>query len=271
VRERHTQDYIHHLVWVIRVYYHVHWIDEFSSLFHVPDEQSVHGVWRHYLIGKRCEVYSDHKSLKYIFTQSDLNLRQQRWLELIKDYDLGINYHAGKANVVDDALSQRAHLNELIVEKIPFYLCEELDNLNLRLTVKIRTVAMEVDSTLPQDIRKGRLEDQKLQEIKKNIVEGKSPGFTKDDQGVLWYKGRICVPDVKEIKDTILQEVHNSAYSIHPGGNKMYQDLKVSYWWYGMKRDVAEYVALCDTCQRVKVEHQRPAGLLQSLKAPEWK
>jgi hypothetical protein len=70
-------------------------------------------IWRHHIIGKRCEVYSNHKSLKYIFTQLDLNLRQQRWLELIKDYDLGINYHPGKANVIEDALSRRSHLNML--------------------------------------------------------------------------------------------------------------------------------------------------------------
>jgi hypothetical protein len=61
-------------------------------------------IWRHYLMGKRCVLYTDHKSLKYIFTQSTLNLRQRRWLELIKDYDLGINYHPRKANVVADAL-----------------------------------------------------------------------------------------------------------------------------------------------------------------------
>jgi hypothetical protein len=73
---------------------------------------------------------------------------------------------------------------------------------------------------------------------------------------VLWYKGRIYVPDVKEIKNLIHGETHDSSYSIHSGGNNMYQDLKVSYWWYGMKCEVAEYVALCDTCQRVKAEHQ---------------
>jgi hypothetical protein len=88
---------------------------------------------------------------------------------------------------------------------------------------------------------------------------------------VLWYKGRICVLDIKEIKNLKFQEAHDSAYSIHPRGNKMYQDLKVSYWWYGIKCEVAEYVALCDTCQRVKVEHQCPARLLQPLKVPEWK
>jgi hypothetical protein len=88
---------------------------------------------------------------------------------------------------------------------------------------------------------------------------------------VLWYKGRICVPNVKELKDKILCKAHESAYSIHPGGNKMYHDLKATYWWNGMKRDVAEYVAIYDTCQRVKAEHQRPAGLLQLLQMPEWK
>jgi hypothetical protein len=92
-----------------------------------------------------------------------------------------------------------------------------------------------------------------------------------DEEGALWYKGRICVPNLKKLKDKILREAHESAYSIHPGGNKMYHDLKATYWWYGMKRDIAEYVALCDTCQQVKAEHQRPARLLQPLQVPEWK
>jgi hypothetical protein len=81
-------------------------------------------------------------------------------------------------------------------------------------------------------------------EVKRNIKEEKMPSFLEDVEGVLWYKGRICVPNVKEMKDKILHEAHESAYSIHKGGNKMYHDLKATYWWYGMKRDVAEYVAL---------------------------
>jgi hypothetical protein len=115
---------------------------------------------------------------------------------------------------------------------------------------------MEVGSSLHQDIQKGQVEDEKIQEIKRNIKEEKSPRFLKDEEGVLWYKGRICVPDIKELKDKILREAHDSAYAIHPGGTQMYHDLKATYWWYGMKRDVAMYVALCDTCQRVKAEHQ---------------
>jgi hypothetical protein len=79
-------------------------------------------------------------------------------------------------------------------------------------------------------------------------VPYKSPGFSDDDEGVLWYKRRICVPNVKELMDKILHKAHESAYSIHPGANKMYHDLKATYWSYGMKRDVTEYVALYDTC-----------------------
>ena len=79
------------------------------------------------------------------------------------------------------------------------------------------------------------------------------------------------MPAIKSIREMILGEAHDSAYSIHPSSTKMYLDLKEKYWWYGLKRDVAEYVAICDTCQRVKAEHQRPAGLLQPMKIPEWK
>jgi hypothetical protein len=199
-------------------------------------------------MGKRCELYRDHKSLKYIFTQSNLNLRQRRWLELIKDYDLGINYHPGKANVVVDASSRRSHVSQLMVDSMPFELCEEFDKINLRIIVNTMAMEMEVGLSLLQEIRSGQLEDEKIQEIKLNIKEVKSSGFSEDDEGVLWYKWRICVPNIKELKVKILREAHEFAYSIHPRGNRMYHDLKATYWWYDMKRDVAEYVALCDTC-----------------------
>jgi hypothetical protein len=177
-------------------------------------------------------------------------------LELIKDCDLGINNHPGKANVVADALSHRSHVSQLVVDSMPFELCEEFDKLNLRIVANMEATNMEVGSNLLQEIRKGQVEDEKIQEIKRNIKEEKSPGFSEDEEGVLWHKGRICVPNIKELKDKILREVHVCTHSIHPGGNKMYHALKSTYWWYRMKCDIAEYVALYDTCQRVKAEHQ---------------
>jgi hypothetical protein len=125
-------------------------------------------------MGKRCELYTDHKSLKYIFTQSNLNLRQRRWLELTNDCDLGINYHPGKANVVTNALSLRSHVSQLVVDSMPFELCEEFDKLNLRIIMNTEAMEMEVGSSLLQEIRRGQLEGQKVQEIKRNIKEEKS-------------------------------------------------------------------------------------------------
>jgi hypothetical protein len=206
-------------------------------------------IWRHYLMEKRCELYMDHKSLKYVFTQPNLNLRQRRWLELIKYYDLEINYHPGKANVVEDALSCKSHVSQLVVDSMSFELCKEFNKLNLKIIANTEVMEMEVGSSLLQEIHRGQVEDEKIQEIKHNIEEEKSHGFLKDEQGVLWYKGMICVHNIKELKDKILCEAHESGYSIHPGGNKMYHDLKATYWWYGMKRYVTEYVALCDTYQ----------------------
>jgi hypothetical protein len=170
-------------------------------------------------------------------------------LEPIKDYDLGINYHPGKANVVANALSRRSHVSQLVVDSMPFELWEEFNKLNLMIVTSMEATEMEVGSNLLQEIQKGQVEDEKIQEIKCNIKEEKSLGFLEDEEGVLWNKGRICMPSIKELKDKVLHEAHESAYSIHPGGNKMYHDLKATYWWYGMKRDIAEYVALCDTCQ----------------------
>ncbi|WVZ63831.1 LOW QUALITY PROTEIN: hypothetical protein U9M48_013429 [Paspalum notatum var. saurae] len=228
-------------------------------------------IWRHYLFGNRCEIYTDHKSLKYIFTQNELNMRQRRWLELIKDYDLEMHYHLGKANVVADALRRKSYVNMAVAFQMPFELCAEFESFKLGFVHHTTVATFEAEPTLEQEIRNHQKTDEKIQEIREQIKLGKAPHFCEDEQGTVSYKNRICVPDVDSIKKLILSEAHDTAYSIHPGSTKMYHDLKERFWWYGMKRAVAEYVAVCDTCQRVKAEHQRPAGLLQPLKIPEWK
>jgi hypothetical protein len=143
--------------------------------------------------------------------------------------------------------------------------------LNLGIVARSETLTLEIELTLEQDIRRGQLTDEKIVEYKKLIKLGKVPKFREDEQETVWFKNKICVPKIKELRETILKEAHDSAYSIHPGSTKMYQDLKQRYWWYGMKKDVPAHVALCDTCQRVKAEYQKPAGLLQPLKVPESK
>ncbi|WVZ76463.1 LOW QUALITY PROTEIN: hypothetical protein U9M48_024439 [Paspalum notatum var. saurae] len=214
-------------------------------------------IWCHYLFGQRCEIYTDHKSLKYIFTQNELNMRQRRWLELIKDYDMEVHYHPGKANVVADALSRNSYANMALGFLMPHELCEEFESLSLGFLHHTAAVAFEAEPTLEQEIQEHQKHDEKLQEIRELLKIGKAPHFREDEQRTLWYKNRICA--------------HDTAYSIHPGSTKMSYDLKERFWWHGMKRAVAEYVAIYDTCQHVKGEHQRPAGLLQPLKVPEWK
>ena len=92
-----------------------------------------------------------------------------------------------------------------------------------------------------------------------------------DDQGVLRFRNRLCVPNVDNLRQDILKEAHKSAYAMHPGSTKMYKTLRSFYWWPGMKRDVAKYVSECLVCQQIKAEHQLPIGPLQSLTIPQWK
>jgi hypothetical protein len=153
---------------------------------------------------------------------------------LIKDYDIGINYHPGKANVVADALSHKKYCNATFAKRIRPELHKEIKYLNLAM-VNDTTVAMEVEPTLEAEIQKVQLEDAKLKEIRQLIKDNKTSAFSEDIRGALWLEKCICVPNLKHLQELILREAHDSAYSIHPGSTKMYKDLKTHYWWYGMK------------------------------------
>ena len=120
-------------------------------------------------------------------------------------------------------------------------------------------------------IKMTQRDDPIILEIKRRIDNGRAPEFYMDEEGVMRYKGRICVPEQDEVKKELLREAHYSSYSIHPGGNKMYYDLKKLYWWNNMKKEIAEYVLKCHTCQLINIEHRRLVGELKSLQIPQWK
>ncbi|KAI3819610.1 hypothetical protein L1987_13451 [Smallanthus sonchifolius] len=201
-------------------------------------------IWRHYLYGTKCVVFTDHKSLQHIFNQKELNMRQRRWVELLNDYDCEIRYHPGKANVVADALSRKDHV--------------------MLHCVRIQT-----------DIQTRILEAQHVSVTEGNMYEEMSCGvellLESKPNGLLYYLNRIWVPDHDDLRAILMNEAHKTRYSIHPGADKMYQDLRQLYWWPGMKKDIALYVAKCLTYSKVKAEHQRPSGLLEQPEIPVWK
>src|SRR3954463_15163227 len=192
-------------------------------------------------------------------------MRQRRWIELIKDYDLDIHYHPGKAKVVADALRRLpCRLNSMILKEKPS-MHKEMEDFRMELVSEGFLASIELQPTLIIQIKEAQKGNASIDGIKRLIGIGKVPGFTEDKEGVLWYKGRLCVPADSELKETILKEAHDTLYSIHPKWTKMYQDLKEQFWWHKMKKEIGSYIAKCDICQRVEEGHQRPVGLLQPL------
>jgi hypothetical protein len=152
-------------------------------------------IWRHHLMGAKCHIYTDHKSLKYIFTQADLNMRQRRWLELIKDYDLEVHYHPGKANVVADALSRKAHCSCLFVKAFNETLSWEMGKLNLEIIPQGDLNHLSVEAMLRDDIVLAQQRSEGVGIIKQKLIQGeKSTNVSKwipkefcGSTNVLWY------------------------------------------------------------------------------------
>ncbi|WVZ75481.1 hypothetical protein U9M48_023527, partial [Paspalum notatum var. saurae] len=228
-------------------------------------------IWRHYLLGNTCHIYTDHKSLKYILTQPELNMRQRRWLELIKDYDLEIHYHPGKANVVADALSRKAHCNFIEARPTVRVLCCEIDEVEIPAEQPAELYSLIIEPAIKDLVIAAQKQDKAMAHIHESISDKQKACFTLDEQGVLWFKNRLVVPKDMELRKKILDEAHTSLFTMHPGSNKMYQNLKQKFWWTRMKREIAKYVSECDVCQRVKADHLKPAGMLQPLAVPAWK
>ncbi|GJY15833.1 putative reverse transcriptase domain-containing protein [Tanacetum coccineum] len=176
-------------------------------------------------------------------------MRQRRWLELLADYDCEICYHPGKANVVADALSRKKRIKPL----------------------RVRALILTVHPKLPSQILEAQNEALKEENVKNENLRGMDKSFEIRPNGTRCIKNRSWLPLFGGLRDLIMHESHKSKYSIHPGSDKMYHDIKKLYWWPNMKAIIAEYVSKCLTCSRVKAECQKPSGLLVQPEIPMWK
>ncbi|GJZ83370.1 hypothetical protein Tco_0648543 [Tanacetum coccineum] len=206
-------------------------------------------ILRHYLYGTKCMVFTDHQSLQHILDQKLLNMRQRRWIELPSDYDCELKYHPGKANVVADALSRKERLRPL----------------------RVRALGMLVQTSLKSRILDAQQEAMKEENLENEALSGADHELETWSDRVRYLNKRAWIPKVNNLRKVVMDEAHRSRYSIYPGADKMYKDVKEYYWWRGMKKDIALYVGKCLTCAKVKAEHQKPSGMLQQPEIPVWK
>ncbi|GKA37282.1 putative reverse transcriptase domain-containing protein [Tanacetum coccineum] len=218
-------------------------------------------IWRHYLYGTNCTLFTDHKSLQHILDQKELSMRQRRWLELLSDYDCEIRYHPGKANVVVDALSRKERIKPL----------------------RVRALVMTIGLDLPKQILEAQTEARKLENLRVEDARGmlienlrESDNHRKEKlesraDETLCLNNRSWLSCYGNLRALIMHESHKSKYSVYLGSDKMYQDMKKLYWWPNMKADIATYVSKCLMCLKVKAEHQKPSDLLVQPEIPQWK
>jgi hypothetical protein len=167
-------------------------------------------------------------------------------LELIKDYEPEIHYHLGKANVVTDALSHKEHCHHMVVQ--PLTSGGDLEEPSLWVIPLGVLNNIALIPTIKEDVMAAQKMDVGMSHNQRMLQLGKVKCFHEDADGVLWFKNCLVVSKGFELHRNIMGEAHCSRYSIHPGTNKMYQDLKNNFWCTRMKREIAKYVAECDTC-----------------------
>ncbi|KAA3469816.1 integrase [Gossypium australe] len=216
-------------------------------------------IWIHHLYGERCQIFTDHKSLKYLMAQKELNLRQRRWLELIKDYEIVIDYHPGKANVVADVLSRKS-LFALRAMNTRMALS---DDGSILAELRARPLFL-------QEICEAQKGDSDLQAKRVLCESNIESDFRISLDGCLMFRDRFCVPRNDELIRKILHEAHSGCLSVHLGSTKMYNNLRKWYWWPSMKKDIFEFISRCLICQQMKAENQVPSGPLQLIMVPEW-
>ena len=143
--------------------------------------------------------------------------------------------------------------------------------MNLRVIPQGSLNTLVVEPDLVESIKRLQKYDSQVEKIKCYLAEGRPSFFTVEDDGTLFFKGRLVVPSKDNLDMTreVMKEAHDTPLSIHPRSTKMYQDIRQRFWWSNMKQDIARYVAECDVCRRIKAEHQWPAGTLQPIIVPE--
>ena len=176
--------------------------------------------------------------------------------------------------MVADALSRKSFSSVSTMVLVQKPLLQDMQRLELEIVSKglvEKFSAMSLQPTLLEKIKQNQLSDPYLSRVKVDVELKKRADFQLSPDGVIIFKDRLCVPEIRDLREEILAEAHNTPYTVHPGTTKMYKDLKMHYWWPGMKNDVVKHVEECLICQQVKAEHQRPAGTLQPLDIPLWK
>ncbi|GJT87256.1 putative reverse transcriptase domain-containing protein [Tanacetum coccineum] len=182
-------------------------------------------------------------------------MRQRRWLELLSDYDCDIRYHPGKANIVADALSCKERIEPLRVQALV---------MTIGLDLPKQILEVQIEALKPENLKNEDVGGMIRKDIPKEKLEPRI-------DGTLCLNRKIWLPCYGDLRSVIMHESYKLKYSINPGSEKMYQDMKKLYWWPNMKADIATYVSKCLTYAKVKAEYQRPSGFLVQPAIPEWK